>query len=44
MKKTLLLILSAVFFLNIQFASAGDDSIEIKTTTGDEECVITDDL
>ena len=42
-KNMALLTFGTVFALHIQMAQAQDDSSTIKTTTGDEECVITDD-
>ncbi len=42
-KNVLLLTLGSVFALHLQMANASEDSSEIKTTSGDEECVIKDD-
>ena len=42
-KNIALLTFGTVFALHIQMATAQDDSGSIKTSTGDEECVITDD-
>jgi hypothetical protein len=42
-KNIALLTFGTVFALHIQMAHAQDDTSTIKTTTGDEECVITDD-
>jgi hypothetical protein len=42
-KKILLLSLASIFALHIQIASAQDETGSVKTTSSDEECVITDD-
>lgn len=42
-KKFVLLSFGSILALHINVASAQDDSTSVKTTTGDEECVITDD-
>lgn len=42
-KNIALLALGTVFALHIQMAHAQDDTNTIKTSTGDEECVIKDD-
>jgi len=43
LKKILLLSLASIFALHIQMASAQDETGSVKTTSTDEECVITDD-
>lgn len=42
-KKMVLLTFGSILALHINVASAQDDSGSVKTTSGDEECVITDD-
>ncbi len=42
-KKVVLFSFGAVFALQAQLVRAQDDTSSVKSTTGDEECVITDD-
>lgn len=42
-KNVLLLSFTSVLFFHIAMANAADDNQDVKSSGGDEECVITDD-